>query len=58
MEDRSVREADAGEIGREHVVALRARAALDPRHQIVERLLAHLAVERAVPPATHHALHE
>ena len=33
-------------------------AALDPRDQVVERLLARLAVESAVAGRAHHALHE
>jgi len=43
-------EADAGQIGGEHVLAGRPHAALDPRDEIVERLLANLAVEAAVTP--------
>ena len=41
-------EPDAREVRRQHVLAFRAHAALDPCHQIVERLLARLAVEAAV----------
>jgi hypothetical protein len=46
------------QIGREHVLALRSHAALDPLDEIVERLLARLGVEPAVTGRAHHALHQ
>ena len=48
-------EPDARQIGREHVLAFRSDAALDPGDEVVERLLARLAVDAAVTRA--HASH-
>src|SRR5262245_63209336 len=52
------REPDAREIARQHVLALRSDTALDPRDEIVEGPLAHLAVESAVTRGAHHALQD
>src|SRR6266542_4688567 len=51
-------EPDARQIGREHVFALRSHAALDPRDEVVERPLAHLAVVPAMAGRAHYPLHE
>src|SRR5262249_61208267 len=58
MQDRCPFQPDARQIAREDVVALWTHATLDPGHEVVERLLARLAIETAVAGRANHALYE
>jgi hypothetical protein len=58
MADARPSQAEGRHIGREYVVAVGLGSLLDPRDEVVEGLLTHLSVERAVAWPPHRPLHE
>jgi hypothetical protein len=58
MADARPSQAEGRYIGREYVVAVGLDSLVDPRDEVVEGLLTHLSVERAVARPPHRPLHE
>src|SRR4029453_15230861 len=56
-QSRRVGQADARQVGRQHVLTDRPHAAPDPRDEVVEGLDTRLAIEAAVTGGSHHPLH-